>query len=229
MIEAALVALGGRAMQKDIADYIEAHYPEVQSRSTWRNSVSGTLSTNPLFAAEPVVLESGKKARYNIWVLRKEGPPGAAMSTAAPAHGADAESSGSGARAVGPDADASLGDASEEMPSEASAMSTPAATPGPSVGNKPVCAFASGTAHPPSSHAYALAEIAAYPPAAAARPHGFGQGCCARGVLPSMLYVCHICVKLTGACFVHARVIERPVPRTRCHHWPCAATGSAPR
>jgi hypothetical protein len=77
MIESALKALGGRAPQKAIADYIEEHFPEVLTRSTWRNSVSGTLSTNPLFMAEPVVLNSGKKARFNIWTLRKDLPAGA--------------------------------------------------------------------------------------------------------------------------------------------------------
>lgn len=54
MVEEALQALGGRALQKDIANWVEARYPEIREKPTWRNSVSGTLSTNRQFVPQPV-------------------------------------------------------------------------------------------------------------------------------------------------------------------------------
>ncbi|MDP2437100.1 MAG: hypothetical protein Q8P67_15235, partial [archaeon] len=70
MIVEALTALGGRATQKEIADWISQAHPDVTGKSTWRNSVSGILSANKRFQAETITLDNGRKARWSLWVLK---------------------------------------------------------------------------------------------------------------------------------------------------------------
>merc|ERR1712137_131967 len=65
----ALEELGGRGTLKDIAEIIERKHPQVLQQKTWRNSVSGILSSNSAFSTEPAYLPSGKRARYSMWVL----------------------------------------------------------------------------------------------------------------------------------------------------------------
>lgn len=69
IITKALEELGGRGTQKEIAEIIEKKHPEVLQQKTWRNSVSGILSSNSAFSTEAAFLPSGKRARYSMWVL----------------------------------------------------------------------------------------------------------------------------------------------------------------
>jgi len=69
IITQALEELGGRGTLKEIAEIIEKKRPEVAQQKTWRNSVSGILSSNSAFSTEPAYLPSGKRARYSMWVL----------------------------------------------------------------------------------------------------------------------------------------------------------------
>jgi hypothetical protein len=76
MIQTALRALGGAGTQPEISDYIEKHFVEdIASRKTWRNSVSGVLSSNPLFVPEAIIGESGKRERKSLWRLKGYKPP----------------------------------------------------------------------------------------------------------------------------------------------------------
>ncbi|ELR22842.1 FHA domain containing protein [Acanthamoeba castellanii str. Neff] len=71
MIQTALRALGGAATQPKISRYIQEHFKEdIAGRATWRNSVSGVLSANPLFIQEAIISEGGKKDRKSLWRLK---------------------------------------------------------------------------------------------------------------------------------------------------------------
>ena len=70
VIQEALIAAGGKATQKEIIEYISAHHPDIETKKTWKNSVSGILSSNSqFFGTEPAFLPSGKRARYATWTL----------------------------------------------------------------------------------------------------------------------------------------------------------------
>jgi len=77
MIQTALRALGGAATQPKISRYIQEHFKEdIAGRTTWRNSVSGVLSANPLFIQEAIISEGGKKDRKSLWRLKGYPIPG---------------------------------------------------------------------------------------------------------------------------------------------------------
>mmetsp|Transcript_1631 Transcript_1631/g.5040 ORF Transcript_1631/g.5040 Transcript_1631/m.5040 type:complete len:587 (+) Transcript_1631:2024-3784(+) len=69
----AMIALGGRAPQKEIARYIEANFQYVliakKVSKTWKNSLSGILSTHEEFHQEAAFLPNGRKARFSTWVM----------------------------------------------------------------------------------------------------------------------------------------------------------------
>lgn len=55
----ALTALGGRASQRQIAEHVEATFPEVVQRSNWRNSISGALSVRAHLREREISLYNG--------------------------------------------------------------------------------------------------------------------------------------------------------------------------
>ncbi|KAL6076301.1 hypothetical protein QOT17_002847 [Balamuthia mandrillaris] len=71
MIQTALQEMGGSATQPVITKYIEQEYSEeIAGKRTWKNSVSGVLSSSKLFIQEPLIGQSGKKERQSLWRLR---------------------------------------------------------------------------------------------------------------------------------------------------------------
>lgn len=74
MIVEALNAMGGQGTFKEITAYIAKNLQsELADRKTWKNSVGGVLSSNPLFESVPLPEEDNKdlkRGRGSLWILR---------------------------------------------------------------------------------------------------------------------------------------------------------------
>lgn len=70
MIELALKAYGGQATYKEITDYIGKNFQQdIKERKTWKNSVGGVLSSNPMFQSTALDLSEAKRGKGGIWKI----------------------------------------------------------------------------------------------------------------------------------------------------------------